>query len=38
MKKQFRSYGVPWIYNLEQPKGNPRDKKPKQRKNAIKKA
>lgn len=38
MKKQFRSYGVPWIYNLQQPKANPRDKKPKQGKKVAKKA
>ena len=37
IRKQFRLNGVPWIYNLQQPKQNPRDIKPKERKSVKKK-
>ena len=29
IRKEFRLAGVPWIYNLKEPRLNPRDKKPK---------
>ena len=32
IRKEFRSAGVPWIYNLTEPKMNPRDKRPKSKK------
>ena len=32
IRKEFRLAGVPWIYNLNEPKSNPRDKRPKSKK------
>ena len=31
-------FGVPWIYNLQDEKPNPRDKKPKTKKRVVEKA
>lgn len=35
IKKEFRLAGVPWIYNLETPKINPRDLKPKTKRREL---
>jgi hypothetical protein len=32
IRKEFRLAGVPWIYNLAEPKINPRDRQPKTKK------
>lgn len=37
IRKEFRMAGVPWIYNLSQPKLNPRDKPPKAKKGVVEK-
>jgi hypothetical protein len=29
IRKEFRLAGVPWIYDLQPPKENPRDRRPK---------
>ena len=35
IRKQFRLHGIPWVYDLDYPKQNPRDKKPKTKKRVL---
>ena len=35
IRKQFRLNGIPWVYHLQEPAENPRNKKPKIKKRIV---